>query len=597
MRRSRLFALCLTAVLAAGSTAAGASASAPKPYDQQLETYTIKTKHGVIYAEVAHPVAEGKIVKGPVILTYSPYSVLGRNRGGPRERWVPKGYHVAFADVIGTGNSGGCFDYGGNREKESANDVVEWMGTQKWSTGKVGMIGGSYNGTTQHAAAVMHPKHLTTIVPEAAVARWYDYAYSGGIRYNLNNENPIDEGVDTPLLFDFGFAIPPPIDVTDPTWGERVASTITPCDELEHTQHGYDDTPDYDKFWVERDYERLAHTVKIPVLVSHNWGDWNVKQQNGWDMFNAYPNAKMFFGDRYVGHGTPDDGGSKPDQRYIKVVNDWFDHYLMGKDNGIDKLPRITSETSTYDKALKYLSANRVKTTPVKLYGQRTPRTSAEDYDSKLLPTKPITGFVPLAAPAFPSAGINTEAHSNHHARNNHDWWWFESPMLKEDTRIFGEIKVKLYLQSEREWMTLTPTIVDIDMACHEFVAGQHVARPECSPRNLYSVTRGFLDTRYRDGLEKQKMLKPDKPFSVTVVQKAQDYIFKKGHHIGLNFSTEIGEWMLPKPYPCGPPTGAVPTSCTHVTVHVDEGKTQVILPVVGNVKDPMDLFDFGHHH
>ncbi|HWL66503.1 MAG TPA: CocE/NonD family hydrolase, partial [Actinomycetota bacterium] len=429
---------CVAALLAPGASAA------PKEYEIQVQTYTIETKHGLIYTEIAHPMRGTDIAKGPVILTLSPYSALGREAN--RTRWVPKGYHVAFADVIGTGNSGGCYDYGGNREKETAHDIVEWMGTQKWSTGKVGMIGGSYNGTTQHAAAVTHPKHLTTIVPEAAIARWYDYAYRGGIRYFLNNEEPADEGFDTPFAFDFGFAIPPPVDVEDPQWADKVQSTMTPCEELEHTQHGYDDTPDYDEFWVERDYERLAHTVKIPVLVAHNWGDWNVKQANGWDMFKAYPNAWMYFGDRYMTHGTPDGD-------YDATVDAWFDHWLMGKDNGIEKMPRITSETANWDGPLKYLSADKVKTTPVKLYMQATPRTGPEDYEWKLLPSEPFAGLQP-AVSEFPSAGINTEGHANHHARSHHDWWWWESPALKKDTRIFGEIKVKLNLTSDREWIT-----------------------------------------------------------------------------------------------------------------------------------------------
>lgn len=585
MRRNLITALGLTATLIAGLLLPTAATAAAKDYEIQVEPTTIKTRDGQIYAEIAHPVSQGKIVKGPVILTYSPYSVLGRTSG--RTRWVPKGYHVVFADVVGTGNSGGCYDYGGDREKRTGHDLVEWLGTQKWSTGKVGMIGGSYNGTTQHAAAVMHPPHLTTIIPEAAIARWYDYAYRGGIRYLLNNEAPSDEGVDTPLAFDFGFAIPPPVDVEDPAWADKVASTITPCDELDHTTHGYDDTPDYDKFWIERDYERLAHTVKIPVLIAHNWGDFNVKQANGWDMFNAYPNAKMFFGDRYSGHGVPDGD-------YAKTVDAWFDHYLMGVDNGIEKLPKITSETSNYEGALKYFSANKVKTTPVSLIAQSVPKTNPEDYGSKLLPTKPITGLIDIAEPSFPSAGINTESHSNHHARNNHDWWWFESPAFKKDTRIFGEIKVQLYLETQREWVTLAPTIVDIDMDCHVYPAGQHVANPSCSPRNLHSITRGFLDTRYRDGLEKQVPLKPG-PFQVTVPQTPIDYVIKKNHHLGLNFSTEIAEWMIPKPYPCV--TASDPVACQYVTIHVDAGRTRVILPIVGKVGDPNDLFDFSHRH
>ena len=51
----------------------------------------------------------------------------------------------------GTGGSGG--DLSGNyfspREARDGAAVVEWLGTRTWSTGKVGMAGGSYVGITQ----------------------------------------------------------------------------------------------------------------------------------------------------------------------------------------------------------------------------------------------------------------------------------------------------------------------------------------------------------------------------------------------------------------------------------------------------------------
>jgi predicted acyl esterase len=185
----------------------------------ETREYVVPTRHGLVYLEVVHPVdGSGNVVTAPAILTYSPYSgALGRN--GDASRWVPRGYARATADLVGTGNSGGCWDYGGRREKASGYDLVEWIAVRDWSTGRVAMMGGSYEGTTATAVAVTDPPHLTTIVPEAAISRWYEYAYSGGIRYFLNNESPSDEGVDTPLAFDFGFAIPPPLDIADPTWG------------------------------------------------------------------------------------------------------------------------------------------------------------------------------------------------------------------------------------------------------------------------------------------------------------------------------------------------------------------------------------------
>ncbi|MGH3066151.1 MAG: CocE/NonD family hydrolase, partial [Gaiellaceae bacterium] len=345
--RLALVALASAVVLIGPATSARSSASA---FGMETREYVVPTRHGLVYLEVVHPVdASGNVVMAPAILTYSPYSgALGRN--GDASRWVPRGYARATADLVGTGNSGGCWDYGGRREKESGYDLVEWIAARDWSTGRLAMMGGSYEGTTATAVAVTDPPHLTTIVPEAAISRWYEYAYSGGIRYFLNNESPSDEGADTPLAFDFGFAIPPPLDAGDATWGERVASTVTPCEEVEHTLRGYDlDTPDYDAFWLERDYVVDAGRIDIPVLVAHNWGDWNVKQEEGINLYRALVNApvkRLYMGSRYRGHGRPTLG-------YTATVDRWMDHYLLGVANGApDSVPAVTSQMADYGGAL-----------------------------------------------------------------------------------------------------------------------------------------------------------------------------------------------------------------------------------------------------
>jgi putative CocE/NonD family hydrolase len=46
-----------------------------------------------------------------------------------------------------------------------ANSVIDWIAKQPWSNGKVGMMGGSYDGFTQWAAAKFANEHLETIVP------------------------------------------------------------------------------------------------------------------------------------------------------------------------------------------------------------------------------------------------------------------------------------------------------------------------------------------------------------------------------------------------------------------------------------------------
>src|SRR4051794_40254438 len=129
-------------VLVAGLVAAPALAGA-KIDGSVTKSYYVPTRDATIYLEVVEPTAGGKVVPAPVILTYSPYSVLGRN--GDAGHWNALGYARAYADVIGTGNSGGCYDYGGNGEKRTGHDVVEWLAPPGWATGAGGMARRSFD--------------------------------------------------------------------------------------------------------------------------------------------------------------------------------------------------------------------------------------------------------------------------------------------------------------------------------------------------------------------------------------------------------------------------------------------------------------------
>ncbi|MDQ4065954.1 MAG: CocE/NonD family hydrolase [Actinomycetota bacterium] len=623
MTSRRLITLAVTLALVAGAFIAP-PARAQDGFDVVTKTYIAETRHGDVHVAVSHPARGDKIVPGPVVLTYTPYAVNGRSIASdlfPAADHVPDGYVRVVADVVGTGNSGGCWDYGGKGEKESAYDLVEWIAKQKWSTGKVAMIGGSYEGTTANMAAVARPPHLTTIVPVVAISRWYGYAYSGGIRYNLNNEflghkGPgavTEEGLDTPLAFDFGLAIPPPIDPQNEDWAARVQSRINPCDRVAHTEHGYDfETPDYDEFWLERDYVKDAGKVTIPALVAHNYGDWNVKADEGWNMFHALDNSKhrvMFMGSRWAGHGAPGKpaprtGGDETPSRaaFNKTVRMWFDHYLMGKDNGIDKLPSVITETADGSGEAKKLTYGAPKTRAIDLIVQQAPVTQPGLYQWQMLPSKPITfGFGPGGgenATAFPITNANLESHASHHGQSNHEWFWVESPLLKKDVRVFGEIKVQIYSKVAREWVTLTPGIFDVDPAKHIMAGSNHVGATD--PAQVVAVTRGFLDSRYRNGLGKQVPVRPNRFFEATVPMKPIDYTFKEGHYIGLNIQTEIIEWMIPKVYPgCDAvPDAQGESGCAYIKIDWEDARTRVILPVVNGPKNAMSLFHPpGHVH
>jgi X-Pro dipeptidyl-peptidase len=440
-------------------------------------------------------------------------------------------------------------------------------------------VGGSYEGTTATSTAVTRPPHLTTIVPEGAISRWYEYAYSGGIRYSLNNEDPSDEGIDTPLAFDFGFAIPPPLDVADPTWAERVESTIRPCDEVEHTLRGYDDdTPDYDAFWLERDYAVDAGKIDIPVLVAHNWGDWNVKQEEGVNLYRALstsPAKRLYMGSRYRGHGRPSVG-------YAATVDAWLDHYLLGVPNGVPtSVPPVTSEMADYGGGLGNYAGPWPSTTDVTLFAQE--ERADPDYPWKLLPKSPRSPKLPKSAAFSFTTGTNSETTVNANPRLDAQWLWFETDPLARDVRVFGNVEIRLWSTIAKRWITYTPTIVDVDPA--DRIAGPGQLLATASTR-IPSVTRAWLDSRYRDGLDSTVSVTPGESFGMGIVAKPQDYTFRQGHLIGLAIQTEIVDWNLPKFDP-----SCMAPACATVRIDWELGKTRVVLPVVDAPSEPGTLF------
>ena len=65
---------------------------------------------------------------------------------------------------------------------KDGRELVDWIARQPWSTGKVGMIGASFQGFSQFATAAEQPRALKAIFPE--IAGFDDYTslyYPGGI--------------------------------------------------------------------------------------------------------------------------------------------------------------------------------------------------------------------------------------------------------------------------------------------------------------------------------------------------------------------------------------------------------------------------------
>ena len=473
-----------------------------------FEKYKVPTVGGAeINVEVMRPADNPD---APVILTYSPYNTLSETttpnlaNDDLGQRYVPKGYARAVADVLGTRNSSGCWDYGGADEQQSGVDLVNFLAAQPWTNGRVAMIGGSYDGTTATmvAARGADAPGLAAIVPIAGISRWYGYAYGDGVRYFLNSERPTDEGVDTPLAFDFGLARTPPTDPSDPLFAEKLASRANPCESADHTVKGYDRTPDYDDFWLERDYRKDAANITAAALVAHGWQDYNVKQEEGVDLYRALTNTA--FKRLYMwqaGHSTPGADNWQP------LLDRFFDHTLLGVDNGVDTdAPVITEGRSATQKST----------------GFRT--------ETAWPPPGTTETRLPLGAGVvFTDLGTTTEEQSTRMPTAETSWLFFQGEPLAAATRMTGAARLELSLSVNRDHAQLAPLLVDV--------------APDGTTK---TVSRGFLNLQYRDGLASAKPLPTGEPVRATVAFKPQDQLFEAGHRIGVILQGSNTVWAIP---------------------------------------------------
>ncbi|MCH1867105.1 CocE/NonD family hydrolase [Nocardioides sp. CFH 31398] len=465
-------------------------------YDTSTVTeYRVPTPYGTIYGWVRRPdVPEGRTV--PTILTYSPYAALsspapGVDRGTTSDFFVPRGYARAYFHLVGTANSGGCYDYGGVRERETARRVVDFLGTRDWSNGKVGMIGGSYDGTTQWAAAVEQPEHLTTIVPQVAISRWYDYAFGQGVRFA--------SGTGTPLLFDVGFnQVPIPSTDLDPAAAEALVDSVRPCETLRNELRGFGPDPVYDGFWKERDYRRRAQDVEASVLLEGSWADYNVHPINSEQMWQrVVGRVPALLRMSQQGHGVADFDDS------ATLRHAWFDRWLLGRRTGVMAQPVVESRANT---GLDSTSA------------AWPPATST---------VRPLTlGATPGAGDLGLEEGDSTEWADLDPQQSEQRVLDGQAPLTSSlyvgdattrDVRIAGTPRLDVRVRTSAESTHLTPVLFD-----------------EAPDGTRIFVSKGLLNSRNRDGLGRSEPLAPGEAWSSTVVMQPTDHVLAEGHRLGL---------------------------------------------------------------
>jgi X-Pro dipeptidyl-peptidase len=470
------------------------------------------------------------------------------------QEWVSRGYAVVYGESIGTAGSDGCPTVGDRREMLGAKAIIDWLNGRargryeaggpavaRWSTGDVGMTGISYDGTLANMVATTGVEGLRTIVPVSAISSWYDYYRANGLvraphSGQSGEETNVFQGEDLDVLGIF-------------TQGEsRFAKCAAVTADLLANQDRV--TGDYSPYWHERDWLHRARGVRSSVLVVHGLEDYNVMGKayaSWWERLRRHHVPRKIWLHAF-GHG-PDFG-----EAYDRMLHLWFDHWLLGVDNGVMDEPTATVQRpdGTYDTyrnwpvpgsapAVLRLGADRADA-PGTLStrapstraqgGARTPQSFLDrgrelDTDTALLPG--------------PDA-----AHPNRLV--------YRSAPLGAAAHLSGTPTVSLRVSVDnRRAANLTAVLVDYP--------------PAGSAQPPVMVTRGWVDPQNRASLSDGAPLRPGRPYTIGWDMQPDDYVFPAGHRIGLVIVSTDHDYTL-RPLPG-----------TELTVY--PAQSRLVLPLV----------------
>jgi putative CocE/NonD family hydrolase len=339
--------LLLTALAGPGAAHA---AEAPPPSTLPPATYPttyssqqfIRMDDGVeLGATITFPSLDGSAPapgRFPVVLNVTPYGRNGACSCDSASDYATRGFVLAVVDVRGTGGSQGNLNdnYFSPREARDGYDLVEYLGTQPWSNGKVGMSGGSYLGISQYLIAERDPTHLAAIAPIEAFADIYnDAAFPGGIES---------------LFFDGQYlAVQGAPGLTGPnTEPSMIPGTLTAKFEQatgRSIAFDYLENPYEDSFYYERSPITNVSKIKVPAFVIDGWRDafvgGNIRMYERLEHREGVETLLNVGPCTHKGCGTPFDPTSNPpgvDNVEAQEIQ-FFQRYLMGME--VPSLPRV----------------------------------------------------------------------------------------------------------------------------------------------------------------------------------------------------------------------------------------------------------------
>ncbi len=439
-------------------------------------------------------------------------------------------------------------------ELKDGYDLVEWLGTQTWSSGPVGTLGSSQAGFAQNFLAVTQPPHLKA-------------------------QYMIDTGLS---LYHEGYRI------GGTTRPERFKTMDKVCRVPEHNQAQLRDWfahPAYDAYWAEEDCTRFFDKMNVPCFTIGSWYDFMSvgsidsyvgRQHRGGE--NSRGKQQLLLGPWL--HGRQKEINKTSEMLYPENAKfpmeahaiRWFDHYLKGIDNGVEKEPTVRyyvmgalGEPGAPGNEWRTAEDWPLKTTatPYYLHADKSLTTAP--------PSSADAGVTFLADPlhpdsipgtGFPGAADARKFEAQDQVRT------FTTEVLAEPVEWTGKVQAELYVSSSAKDTDFIARVTDVYPDGRSILIVDYVRR-----------------ARYRDGFEKEVFMEPDKVYKVAFDVGSLSQIFNKGHRIRVTIASTGAPFFEPNPNTGEPldvdPLTAKNTVVAKNTVYLNkEHASRIIAPV-----------------
>lgn len=286
-------------------------------------------------ADIYWPASTEDGEKLPVLLEYTPYRKTdSRSATLPLYSYfVRHGYAVARVDIRGTGNSEGVtipHEYS-DIELNDGEVVIDWLASQAWSNGNIGMFGISWGGFNSIQMALRQPPALKTFIALMATEALYqeDVHYLDGI---IKTDSWM-------MSHDLYNALPgAPGFKLDQQWLEQRF-------EREPSVYTYMRQQRDGPFWDRASAVGRYEEIKIPGFHIGGWYDgYRNSLPRMLEQVKAPVKAMIGPWDHYWPHNA----WPAPPMEWRHEAVRWFDQWLKGIDTGILDEPRFAVYVRDY---------------------------------------------------------------------------------------------------------------------------------------------------------------------------------------------------------------------------------------------------------